>query len=70
MSIRRLWVNEPSDDDIDFEDVDCEDCGHKFFVRPSSYKDKPWPARCDRCRKSKASWDSWCERHEFDIQCD
>lgn len=25
------------DDENDFEDVDCEDCGLKFFVRPSMY---------------------------------
>lgn len=61
-----------NDDDCDFEDVDCEDCGRKFFVRPSAYAgtNKPWPTRCEKCRKAKASWDKWAESHEFDIQCD
>jgi len=41
------------DDEYDFEDVDCEDCGLKFYVRPSFYKDtnKPWPTKCPRCMK-------------------
>ena len=52
--IRRLWVNgpdEPLDDETDFEDIDCEDCGMKFFVRPSSLVGKEWPRKCPRCVK-------------------
>lgn len=48
-----------SDDDYDFEDVDCEDCGLKFFIRPSAYfvgdtrvrNDRPYPTKCYRCLK-------------------
>jgi hypothetical protein len=38
-------------EDWDFEDVDCEDCGIKFYVRPSAYVSKPWPTKCTRCTK-------------------
>ena len=39
---------------IDIEDVDCEGCGMKFYVRPSAYTphtNKPWPKECPRCVK-------------------
>ena len=36
----------------DYEDVDCEDCGLKFFIDPANYSDgKPIPRKCERCRK-------------------
>lgn len=35
----------------DYEDVDCEDCGIKFFINPDNYKDKPIPKKCTRCQK-------------------
>lgn len=38
------------DPEYDFEDVDCEDCGLKFYVRPSSYpKGTSYPTKCGRC---------------------
>ena len=39
------------DEDCDFEDIDCEGCGMKFFIRPSSYVGKEWPTKCPRCQK-------------------
>jgi hypothetical protein len=52
------------DAESDFEDVDCEDCGIKFYIRPSLYTEeaqarrvaagllkKPWPTKCPRCEK-------------------
>ena len=44
---------EESDDDYDFEDIDCTDCGLKFYVRPSLYGEgkKPWPRQCERCHQ-------------------
>lgn len=47
------YYEERTEDDYDFEDVDCEDCGLKFYIRPSLYKDgkKPWPHKCERCQK-------------------
>jgi ribosomal protein L34E len=51
-----------TDDEYDFEDVDCEDCGLKFYIRPSLYTreaqqrrreanlpERPWPTKCERC---------------------
>jgi hypothetical protein len=47
---------EESDEDYDFEDIDCCHCGLKFFVRPSLYGEgkKPWPTICHRCEKGLA----------------
>jgi hypothetical protein len=33
----------------DFEDIDCEDCSIKFFIRPSAYVDRECPKKCPRC---------------------
>ena len=40
--------------EYDFEDVDCADCGMKFYVRPSAYRPyttRDCPIRCPRCVK-------------------
>lgn len=40
------------DQDYDFEDVDCESCGLKFYVRPSAYPEgTSFPTKCPRCVK-------------------
>lgn len=36
--------------DADYEDVDCEDCGLKFFVDPQIQAKNP-QSKCARCRK-------------------
>lgn len=35
------------------EDVDCESCGLKFWIRSCLYGEnkKPWPHKCPRCEK-------------------
>lgn len=49
-------IKNMSDAEYDYEDIDCSDCGLKFFVRPSDYTHfrtndgrKPWPTQCPRC---------------------
>lgn len=49
-----LGENFAIEDEYDFEDVDCEDCGMKFYVRPSSYVGKEFPRKCERCKKGLA----------------
>lgn len=38
-------------DDYDFEDVDCADCGLKFYIRPSLYATEHWI--CGHCGHPK-----------------
>ena len=48
------WSYLDETDDFDFEDVDCDSCGLKFYIRPSLYNKasgKPFPTQCERCRK-------------------
>ena len=48
-----MFDSDTNDDELlyDFEDVDCEDCGMKFFVQPSALVGKEWPTKCPRCAK-------------------
>ena len=69
----------PGDEDTeyDFEDVDCEDCGRKFYIRPSLYTkeaqerrrqqglpERPWPTRCDGCAKAFKEFSKFIEQSE------
>lgn len=43
---------EETEDDHDFEDIDCASCGMKFFIRPMAHPSgAPFPTECERCRK-------------------
>lgn len=47
------------DDELyDYIDIDCEDCGLKFFVRPftleEKQKGKEYPKKCGRCQRGLA----------------
>lgn len=50
------------DDLYDYHDVDCEDCGHKFFVSGDHNFNLPNAKRCSTCidvlAKFNAAWDS------------
>lgn len=49
------------DDEIyDYLDIDCEDCGVKFYVLPLSLDQynagKRYPTRCWKCRRAYDEW--------------
>lgn len=50
----------------DYIDIDCEDCGYKFFVRPLTLEDKKagkeYPTRCRKCEREY-------KRFQEDKQC-
>ena len=43
-------------DYYDYLDIDCEDCGVKFYINPANYIDREdeIPTRCWKCRAAFA----------------
>lgn len=46
-----------ADLDADYEDIDCEDCGRKFFVDPKIQEKNP-QRKCLTCRRAAAVWEA------------
>jgi hypothetical protein len=43
---------------VDYYDVDCEDCGHKFFVGPDYNFQQENAKRCTKCKRIKIEFEA------------